>query len=500
MFPRIRREIDMLAQLDIPCFETRTDTSDLSLSSCETLRAYFVEPCVQAVKRNFQQFDETDRECQVRLIRNVFDFKAAVEGHYHEEEIQHFRLSESARLRESHGLFKETAVKLAELLKTMAIRTATGAAVWMIPEEILTADELVYQFRQSDWFLYQGSAGLALFLAAMETLRPHAGYGELTYAALLPLSDWLKHPWIPGNIGIGGVNGLGSLVYTVVKIGHLLDEPLFIEQACQIGALITSERIAADTRLDVFDGAAGTILGLLALYAATHDQEVLDRAVLCGEHLLSCRTETMPRAWRTIRTTQVSGLSHGVAGIVYALLRLFAATDNESFRQAVIEGLAFERNLFSADAGNWRAFASSAEQPEFWTTYCHGAPGIGLARLGGLDALDTPDIRADIAAALTTTANFPSDGVDFLCCGNFGRIETLLTASRRLPQPDLLALARRQAAALIARQTAAGGFRVFEDLPPRVINPGFFRGIAGIGYELLRLTSPERFPSVLLWE
>jgi lantibiotic modifying enzyme len=29
--------------------------------------------------------------------------------------------------------------------------------------------------------------------------------------------------------------------------------------------------------------------------------------------------------------------------------------------------------------------------------------------------------------------------------------------------------------------------------------PGFFRGMAGIGYQLLRLADPNSLPSVLLW-
>ena len=30
-------------------------------------------------------------------------------------------------------------------------------------------------------------------------------------------------------------------------------------------------------------------------------------------------------------------------------------------------------------------------------------------------------------------------------------------------------------------------FRLYDDLPSNLFNPGFFRGVAGIGYTLLRL-------------
>lgn len=493
--PRIRQELGMLAQLDIPYFTTRTDTTDLSCPSGLIISDYFAEPCCQTIRRNFARFEATDRECQLRLIQHAFDVKAAVESPFQSKESR----VPSGEVK-TDVLFDETAIELAELLKTMAVQTRNEAVIWMIPGEIVTADELVYQFRQCDHFLYQGSLGIALFLAALETIRSEAGYGDLAYAATRSLHIWLKQPWIPPKIGIGTANGLGSLVYALTWIGMFLEEPQFIEEARQAATLITPERIAADRRLDIFDGAAGALLALLVLYAATHDRTALDQAILCGEHLLSRRTERVPRAWQTIRTTPVSGFSHGVAGIAYALLRLFAITGQELFQQAAQEGIAFEDRLFSSIASNWRAFASSLEHPKFWTTYCHGAPGIGLARIGGLDVLDTPDIRADIMAALHTTSAFPLDGLDFLCCGNFGRIETLLTAGMHLHQPENIERVQQQAASLIARQTASGGFRTFEDLPPRVINPGFFRGIAGIGYQLLRLASPDQFPSVLLWE
>ncbi len=495
--PRLRQEVAMLEQLDIPRFETRTDTTDLLVSG-ETLRDYFVEPVYQTLWRNLQQFDALEQDRQLHLIQNIFDFKAAPTA---DEPAQSDWSAPSDQNTEAVSL-EQAALELAEQLRHLAMPTASGAIVWMMPEDLPEDSGPAYQFRQCDGFLYQGSSGIALFLAAMETVRPGAGYGHLAQAALRPFAAWLDQPWLPQTVGIGATHGLGSLVYALVKIGQWLAQPAFIEQAGRVAALMTPERIAADERLDVFDGAAGAILGLLALYGATRDEKILRQAQRCGDHLLARRTPASPRAWLTVRAKPVSGLAHGVAGITYALLKLFQVTGQEPLRQAALEGIAFERQSFSAAAGNWRAFDSTAERPMFWTNYCHGAPGIGLARVGGLAAqsVDTPDIRDEIAVALQTTAAMSLDGPDFLCCGNFGRLELFLTAGLRLEQPELLALARRQAARLVARQAQCGGFRLFEDLPPRVVHPGLFRGIAGIGYELLRLAAPERWPNLLLWE
>ena len=78
-----------------------------------------------------------------------------------------------------------------------------------------------------------------------------------------------------------------------------------------------------------------------------------------------------------------------------------------------------------------------------------------------------------------------------VCCGEMGRAEILLEAARYLDRPDLEALAQKSASSVVAGL-----------LPPeeRPFVAGFFQGLAGIGYGLLRLSAPESLPSILLWE
>jgi lantibiotic modifying enzyme len=134
------------------------------------------------------------------------------------------------------------------------------------------------------------------------------------------------------------------------------------------------------------------------------------------------------------------------------------------------------------------------------TSWCYGAAGIGLARLGGLTVLDTPAVRQDLEVALSTTLAHGLPSLDNLCCGNFGRIEFLLASAQRLQRPELLMTAQRHASTLVHRATQLGHFHLLANLPRHASNPGLFQGYAGIGYELLRLAAPESIPSVLLWE
>jgi lantibiotic modifying enzyme len=165
------------------------------------------------------------------------------------------------------------------------------------------------------------------------------------------------------------------------------------------------------------------------------------------------------------------------------------------------------QSLFSPEVGNWLDLRELSSRPDdlqapvsYGQSWCHGAPGIGLARLGGLAVLDTPQVRRDLATAMQTTLSIGLSTLDTLCCGNFGRIELLIAASQHLQQPQLLEVARQWASTLVRRARQRGGFQVFLQLSRQAHNPGLFQGTAGIGYQLLRVALPEQVPSILLWQ
>src|SRR5438270_801706 len=101
----------------------------------------------------------------------------------------------------------------------------------------------------------------------------------------------------------------------------------------------------------------------------------------------------------------LTGFSHGTAGISWALLELAAKTGEQRFQAAALSGIAYERALFSASAGNWPDLRvpdtdANPEPGVFPVAWCHGAPGIGLARLLCRRLVDNPQIDGEIQAAL----------------------------------------------------------------------------------------------------
>src|ERR1700685_2976251 len=98
-------------------------------------------------------------------------------------------------------------------------------------------------------------------------------------------------------------------------------------------------------------------------------------------------------------------------------------------------------------------------------SWCHGAPGIGLARLGGLGLGEIDDVMDEIDAALRAIRATELHPTDHVCCGNLGLVETLLVAATKLKRPELVHETAHLVARVCRRADGEGGFRLFRDMP-----------------------------------
>jgi lantibiotic modifying enzyme len=398
------------------------------------------------------------------------------------------------------------ALRLENELWAHARRTRTGEVRWLVPA---SSQGDVRQAVPLGPHLYDGVAGVAIFLAALERVAGRSGRREYVLAALHPMRRQLRG--LAANLDtarnlscpLGGMVGLGAFVYSFLLISKWLDEPDLGAEAAELATLVTPERIAADGSLDVVYGCAGALLALLALDRvapqARKGLTPLERALACGEHLLRRRVAVagQPRAWPVRERPPSCGFAHGAAGISYALARLFERTGERSFRDAAEEGTAFERLSYEPERRNWR-LAGPAGTPVFLTWWCRGAPGIALGRAGMRRLLDGPQMRAELRSALATTATCPDAVRDFLCCGNLGNADILLYAHQALGGERLRAAAEAIAWRALSRSRANGGRYCWSVADS--FAPSFFKGAAGVGYVLLRLARPSLLPCVLLLE
>jgi type 2 lantibiotic biosynthesis protein LanM len=518
-WPILEGELAALEQGDVPFFTVRTDATDLTVPGLPGAADAFEVAGLARVRERLAEMGQADLDRQLGFIKaSLLCYRASaapplsVPGTGATADAGTGATADPGTGGQRGGMampdaagWLAAAVAIGEELESSAIWAPDGSATWIAPQAFVMADR--FRLAPLGVSLYDGACGVAIFGAALGKVTRDPRWRRFVAGALKALRGALHRSngssLNPDGMGIGATAGLGSLVYALDQCGRLLADPAIRADALAAAGLITPERIAADRGHDVCVGTAGAILALLAVDRSLSRPDLRARALACGRKLLASRV-ALPsglRTWPAFDRMLLSGLSHGAAGVAYALCRLHTATGQAEFRDAAAEAIAAEQAAWEPAAGNWRSQLAGGDEgePAYFGAWCHGAPGIALARLGGLESLATPEIHQDVARGLDYTLTCGLEASDNACCGNMGRAEILLEAARALSRPDLQDAGRRLAAAVLARREEAGGYRFDEELQGAVSNPGFFMGVSGIGYCMLRQGFPDELPCVHLW-
>ena len=506
LWPLHRAERDALLTLNVPHFVSPSDGGGISDANGIAVRTEAISGLDRARAR-LQNLDAREIAWQIEVIEENTTpvAKSAASG---ASATPTAGAPVHAPAAPPKPTFVAEADSIAAEISRYAIRRGPGAA-WIGLDWLGNSE--VFQLVCLGPDLYNGNSGIAVFLAAHAAVTGNAASGELALAALSYLRKTLKsrNAARPARaLGLGGATGLGSIVYALALTAKSLNNADLLADADAAAQLFTDELIAADRQLDVMGGSAGAILALLRLYRDTQSGGVLARAAKCGEHLLAQsrlgaegRRSWLGQGSGTQRPAQaLNGMSHGAAGFAYALAALAAATGRDDFAAAASECIAFEDSSYDADRHNWPDLR--AEKPHWPCQWCHGALGIGLARLatakrGGVAKRDARPLAADIGNAVEGAERNAPTPVDTLCCGTLGGIEFFCEAGNALNRDDLRALASQRLTTVLQRAAATGDYRW--NSGKRQFNLGLFRGLSGVGYTLLRQIDPS-LPNVLTWE
>jgi len=483
---------------DIPAFTALPSSTDLWTSRGERVPGFFAEPAFATVRRRLEEMDEEDLRRQLSLLRLSLGTQLLNNddvGWTGYAPVEPGPPLPEGELRER---LLARARELGAWFESMAVRDERYAT-WIG----LDFRNRVWSLVPAPEDLYAGLPGIALFLGYLGEVAGEERWTALARAgldALLARCDGEA----AGSPSVGAFIGWGGVVYTAAHLGALWWDMNLLASAERLAERVPP-LLETDEDLDVIGGAAGAILGLLALRRATGSRRALEIAVLCGERLLSRSHAAGPGlGWLTRLATERPqiGFSHGNAGIGLALVELGAVTGDARFNAAGLAAFAWEREAFWPELQRWRSGCDGQPPPLESTVamaWCYGAPGVGLARLAALrragDAEATSVLEAELRDAVRLTADEGFGQNHCLCHGDLGNLDFLLEANAWLDEPDLAERIRDHTQAVLAGIERDGflcGTR------GGVEAPGFMNGLAGIGYGLLRLVSPERVPSVLV--
>jgi type 2 lantibiotic biosynthesis protein LanM len=501
VWPLRRAERDALLALNVPHFVSPSDGKEIRDAAGISILTQASSGLDRARDR-VENFDAQDIAWQIEVIRENANSVLKSPGSMAIEIDSKDPRRPDVAAAPPKQIFIAEADRIAKELSHHAIRGGSSAA-WIGLDWL--GDSEAFQLVCLGPELYNGTSGIALFLAAHAAVTGYGPSGELALAGISYLRKTLRNrnaARMARSVGIGGAIGLGSIVYALTVMSKCLHDDDLLADAQSAAALFTDELIAADKRLDVIGGSAGAILGLLRLYRDTQSLEVLGRATKCGEHLIgqSRLGADGRRFWVGQGSGQqgLNGMSHGAAGFAYALAALSAATEREDFAQAAAECIAFENSSYDVERNNWPDRRNSGE-PAWPCRWCHGAPGIGLARIGMAKrgAMEATLLQTDVRNAVAGVERGWRGQLDTLCCGSLGSIEFFCEAGGALGRDDLRELAAQRLAAIIERAAATGDYRW--NSGKGKFNLGLFRGLAGVGYTLLRQVDGS-LPNVLIWE
>jgi len=496
-------ERDDLWREDIPYFTTKADSQDLWSSSGKRSINYFGRSGYELVRDQLFALNEKDLERQAWFVEASLNVLVRKHTNVREKFLVPTRVLRNYPPED----FIEESEKIGQRLCSTALRGADDAC-WI---GLQSANEKDWELATLSLDLYDGMLGVALYLAYLGDVTGEDRYTEYSRLAVSTIKKQCKDPATDETF-IGAFNGWGSVIYTFTHLGALWNDRSLHSFAEELIDNIPP-LIQKDEAIDLLGGAAGAIISLLHFNRVADSPKALKTALACGDHLLDALGQRLPG--ENIEQSGTSrplwtGLSHGVSGMAWALFELASVSADDRYRQMGLQAVEFERKTFCPEVGNWPDLREADERPpgaeeeqltgiedkisKFECAWCHGAPGIGLARILSFPYLSDATALEEIQVAAATTLREGSYGNHSLCHGDLGNLELFLHAKKVLgdsnPNYDAVPMASRILESIREHGPRCG-------IPLAVETPGFMTGISGIGYGLLRAAAPDRVPSVL---
>jgi type 2 lantibiotic biosynthesis protein LanM len=462
------QEVRCLESLDIPRFYIRLDSDALTIDHGLEIPHFLLESPLETVRQRVLAMSPKTEEYHVENLQESLRRQPRVVGPS-----------------QTHSEIREITDNLVEQLLH---RSGDDPAknIWSLPT--FTQQPLLEH--ECDG-LYLGDIGAAIFLAAWD----HAEETAISKKILDTLFFRLHGRQLAQDIPLGICQGLGSYAYGCLLLAKLTNQDRWLELANRFGTKMSAERLVSERDPDMVFGLAGAIVSLVRLYQSVGDRSFLDRARLGLETLAS--RFTPGTGWVRPNGEALLGFAHGSAGIAFAALTVAEVSGDQKCLALANEAFALDRRFYSESDSNW---LSTTQGPgNALRTWCSGSPGITLARLTAGRMIQDPALSSEIQR---TWQSFPELlGLDHWCCGNLGLVEILWHASQKLEREDLRFKADTLLGKTIQRALKSAFFRFNSELGHNFcFQPSLFRGVAGLGYTLLRFLHPRKLPCILAFE
>lgn len=465
----ISSEVDDLRACDIPIFHGKGGSLDAYDSRGNVIPGVFAHSGVDTISYRLDRMGGSDLIRHTSFISDAFsasDLTCSTAA-------RHVR-----RLRPASTNPAECASEIAWRLQR-SVYIGDGMPLW---HSVKKLDNRVSSVRVGDFSLYDGVAGIGIFLS--EYSRSHND-PDARRLALQCLRACRMKGALTAAASIGAFDGIAGLVFGELRMSQALGVAYDLRGLKKRLSMI-AQAAPNDILLDVISGSAGA--ALVALRAAeVHELSdvALSAATACLKRLeAKAEHKDDLAAWRSAHfDLPLTGFSHGASGAALALASGAAALGENAWRDLAWAALRYENSTFDADRRRWPDLRHENAYSMAW---CHGTPGITLARqlIAELNLAATPEfVASDIDLGLTAICDCPSSETPAhcLCHGSLGNLDPLLRAGPT----------RRQEATRTAQKLCEEAQLLGWQADPALNVPGLMTGISGIGLNLLRVANPQ---------
>jgi type 2 lantibiotic biosynthesis protein LanM len=476
LWPLVAEEREALERLDIPRFSVTATAATITAAGGEMVSGFLAKSGLAAAR------DRTAATRNEGLARHLDEVRAALQPAFI------VASAPGGRPGANGADLLGAAEAIGELVLRRAER-ANGGLAW--PSCGGAPD------------LGGGASGICLFLSALAAVT---GGERWRGAATAALSALTTGGWLAGVArggALGACRGAPSVAFALAAVARLLDDDAPFALAVEALGALSPDAIDADAALDVEGGCAGALMVLLAVGAHREDGRLVSLARRCAARLLATQIQAGAArgAWPAGDDAQARpGFAHGSGGIACVLERWLAWEHTTEVEAAIRAAWDYERRVFEEAGGCWPVTRSDGSRIVM-AGWCHGAPGIALARATGGSLVADPFVETELQTTLALTLAAPHGKCDHLCCGNLGRADVLLTIGRTIRREEVADRGRLLAEGVAGQLLDQGRLGArglgFDRGAPLV---GLLHGLAGIGYQLLRTAAPDVVPSVLSFE
>ena len=447
-------EVDSLFDGDIAYFSARGGGIDYAITDPVTggysklEGAFLGKSARQRVEEQLGRMSQRDLDIQIQFqgdaYRSTLTSMSKVLHGSIDSSLPTEEASETFVQEDKASLEKRVITGLDQLLDQ---RIQRGAMTNWIGLDIDSVREVITPMALSA-DLYSGRGGITLLFEKAYRVLDDRRYLDIACSAVeIEMASYRRFGAETGFLQTSpdGYGIWGGLTAALWAIGRHEGMGEYRDLSLKMVENLTEKNIRKDESYDVISGTAGAMLLILGLNEEEEIPGVHEILGRLADHLVRNQIDDKGPGWPMFKGDRgVCGFGHGRAGVALALIEAGKALDRKDLQELALATFHGEHGLRgdNVDQGwpDLRGIRMGSMETAGYGSqaWCNGLEGIALSRAAALHVIDDPILRDDLEFSLLGINQVSQIMRYHLCCGRAGRVVTLGSLRRLLPEADII--------------------------------------------------------------